>query len=107
MTKEEIQKNSEHWYNKYKEMKAQVTQAHIDGYDRGYAKAKEKLETENNKLLDVINNQDVKIADLEKKLEKMKCCENCNEWYRLPTGQKDCAETNCEKLSHWTMRIKE
>ena len=66
-----------------------------------------ELEQENNKLLDVINNQDVKIADLEKKLEKMKCCENCNEWYRLPTGQKDCAETNCEKLSHWTMRIKE
>ena len=30
----------------------------------------EKLEQENNKLLDVINNQDVKIADLEKKLEQ-------------------------------------
>ena len=43
MTKDEIQKNSEHWYNKYKD-----------------------LETENNKLLDVINNQDIKIADLEK-----------------------------------------
>lgn len=54
MTKEEIQKNSEHWYNKYK-----------------------KLETENNKLLDVINNQDVKIADLEQQIEKMKCCGNC------------------------------
>ena len=36
-----------------------------------------ELEQENNKLLDVINNQDVKIADLEKKLEKMKCCANC------------------------------
>lgn len=47
MTKDEIQKNSEHWYNKYKD-----------------------LETENNKLLDVINNQDVKIADLEQKLEQ-------------------------------------
>ena len=91
MTKEEIQKNSEHWYNKYKDAEKRIAE----------------LENENNKLLDVINNQDVKIADLEKKLEKMKCCENCNEWYRLPTGQKDCAETNCEKLSHWTMRIKE
>ena len=39
-------------------------------------KAKE-LEQTNNKLLDVINNQDVKIADLEKKIEKMKCCGNC------------------------------
>lgn len=72
MTKEEIQKNSEHWYNKYKEIKAQVTQAHIDGYNRGYAKAKEKLETENNKLLDVINNQDVKIAELEKENAELK-----------------------------------
>ena len=35
------------------------------------------LEEENNKLLDVINNQDVKIADLEKQIEKMKCCANC------------------------------
>lgn len=31
-----------------------------------------ELEEENNKLLDVINNQDVKIADLEKRVEKMK-----------------------------------
>ena len=44
---------------------------------------------------------------LKAQIEKMKCCENCNWWYRLPNGQKDCAETNCEKLSHWTMRIKE
>lgn len=35
----------------------------------------QELEEENNKLLDVINNQDVKIADLEKQIEKMKCCE--------------------------------
>ena len=32
---------------------------------------------EYNRLLDVINNQDVKIADLEKQIEKMKCCQNC------------------------------
>lgn len=30
------------------------------------------LEQENNKLLDVINNQDVKIADLEKQIEEQK-----------------------------------
>ena len=29
------------------------------------------LEEENNKLLDVINNQDVKIADLEKRIEQI------------------------------------
>ena len=32
----------------------------------------EIMEEENNKLLDVINGQDVKIADLEKQIEKMK-----------------------------------
>ena len=36
-----------------------------------------ELEQENNKLLDVINNQDVKIADLEKQIEKMKKCAIC------------------------------
>lgn len=61
-----------------------------------------ELKEENNKLLDVINNQDVKIADLEKQIErennlnqvlsdhdeqlrelieKMKCCENCKYGY--------------------------
>lgn len=35
-------------------------------YTRPYEKKIEELEQENNKLLDVINNQDVKIADLEK-----------------------------------------
>ena len=55
--------------------KKKITQAHIDGYNRGSAKAKDKikeLEQENNKLLDVINNQDVKIADLEQQIEKLK-----------------------------------
>lgn len=50
------------------------------------------LTEENNKLRDVINNQDVKIADLEQQIEKMKCCSNCKnegdykEPYRYGTG---------------------
>lgn len=44
---------------------------------KGYLAGVRELEQENNKLLDVINNQDVKIADLEKQIEKMKCCGNC------------------------------
>ena len=88
-----------------------------------------ELEEENNELLDVINNQDVKIADLEKEnktlegclfaeqeytlvlekenaelkqqIEKMKCCENCAGWYKLPNGQ--CSET-CENLDNWSLR---
>ena len=37
---------------------------------------KSKLVSENNHLLDVINNQDVKIADLEKKVGKLESKEN-------------------------------
>ena len=52
-----------------------------DNYEQYKAVAEptiKELKQENNKLLDVINNQDVKIADLEKKLEKMKKYTKCN-----------------------------
>lgn len=55
--------------DKKEQMGEVIEQAYLDG-------AKE-LEEENNKLLDVINNQDVKIADLEKQIEKMKKCAIC------------------------------
>ena len=50
--------------------------------ERQSEKKIEELEQENNKLLDVINNQDVKIADLEKQIEKMKCCLNCEHHFK-------------------------
>ena len=91
-------KGAEFGYNKankelkeVKELKAQI-EKHIKG---------------NKKLQKVVYADIISIGKLREQIKKMKCCENCNEWYRLPTGQKDCAETNCEKLSHWTMRIKE
>ena len=59
------------------EQKLEQTEKDLADYQFNYPKIKE-LEQENNKLLDVINNQDVKIADLEKQIEKMKCCEICN-----------------------------
>ena len=40
------------------------------GFFCGYEQAVKDMEQENNKLLDVINNQDVKIADLENQLEE-------------------------------------
>lgn len=53
-------------------------------YTRPYEKRIEKLEQENNKLLDVINNQDVKIADLEKEnaelKETLKTYNGCGDW---------------------------
>lgn len=62
-------------------------------------KTTKELEQENNKLLDVINNQDVKIADLEKQILKMKCCLNCNFWkdkkYNVCTEIKKLGKTCC------------
>ena len=47
--------------------------------------------------------QDERIAEFETQIEKMKCCENCAYWYKLPNGQRDCAET-CEKRDNWSLR---
>lgn len=44
-----------------------------------------------------------KCRELEQQIEKMKCCENCAWWYKLPNGQRDCAET-CENLDNWSFR---
>lgn len=65
-----------------------------DGVEFGERQSEQKiegLEKENNKLLDVINNQDVKIADLEKQIEKMKCCGNC----------KHCKYSESEESYEW------
>lgn len=52
----------------------------------------------------------IKISVLEKEnakmktqIEKMKFCENCAWWYKLPNGQRDCAET-CENRDNWSLR---
>ena len=45
-----------------------------------------------------------RIEELEKQIEKMKSCENCAWWYKLPNGQRDCAET-CENLDNWSLRL--
>lgn len=51
MTKEETQKNSEHWYNKYKELEQKLEQTEKDlaDYQFNYPKIKE-LEKENAEL---------------------------------------------------------
>lgn len=57
---------------KEKEYKAKLTQAHTEGYNRGYAKAKEvyeqKLEIERNSRIALVK----RIAELEAQVEKMK-----------------------------------
>ena len=69
-----------------------------------------ELEQESNKLLDVINNQDAKIADLEQQIEKMKLCEICeyggNAW-RICYSEELCNNRDKWKLSHRFSEIKE
>lgn len=79
MTEEELEKEAGEYakpfYNMtrydYVEERTHIKEAYLAG-----AEPREKriieLKDENNKLLDVINNQDVKIADLEKKIEQAK-----------------------------------
>lgn len=61
----------------------------------------EQLEKENNKLLDVINDQDVKIADFEQQIEKMKNCENCSLHCASPITIEMCTSNNHNK---WQLR---
>lgn len=48
-----------------KEMKVEITQAHIDGYNRGYAKAKDKIADIKANCDLAIEGRDVKIKELE------------------------------------------
>ena len=52
-----------------------------------------------------IETQEKRIAELEAQIEKMKCCENCAWWYRLPNGERDCAEV-CGNFENWSLRRK-
>ena len=54
-------------------------------------------------LIDVLEPREKRISELEAQIEKMKCCENCAWWYKLPNGQRDCAET-CENRDNWSLR---
>ena len=63
-----------------------------------------ELEQENNKLLDVINNQDVKIADLEQQIEKMRCCQNCENWNWKHNKCEKKLKGDCFKQSKWVLR---
>lgn len=75
------------------ERKLEQTEKDLADYQFNYPSIKE-LEQTNNKLLDVINNQDVKIADLEKQIEKMKCCQNCKNWTWNMSNEK--CQFRCE-----------
>ena len=65
MTEEKIIKHKHYSNNR------ELQTAYEWGYKDGVTETTNELKQENNKLLDVINNQDVKIADLEQKLKEI------------------------------------
>jgi hypothetical protein len=85
MTKEEIQKNSEHWYEKYKEVKHELA----------------KKTDVNNSLVGQVARLEIENAELKEELkaqiEKMKCCTNCK---HTRTEYKHCLT---EKLENWEL----
>ncbi|MBO7735440.1 MAG: hypothetical protein J6S67_22945 [Methanobrevibacter sp.] len=101
MTKEDIQKNSEHWYNKYKEVKHELEQerklnaeikARFVKCNTCTDEMKDKclMFSENlcegercEELVDLMalvskNDLQKENEQLKAQIEKMKCCENCN-----------------------------
>ena len=56
-------------YNEYKKEKEKEVD-YLTFYN-GFVACNRNRQQENNKLLDVINNQDIKIADLEKQIEQI------------------------------------
>lgn len=71
-----------------------------------YEMIKEYQDKEN-KLLDIISNYEVKVADLEKQIEKMKCCGNCNnETYGLTFDALKKSEIckECKNKSKWEIK---
>ena len=128
MTKEDIQRNSEHWYNLYKQSQSQLTEKDKtikdlewqikeivednDYYRKDNVEKDEqieKLETQNVKLIgelgfttNDLNNCKAKIDELEAQIEKMKRCCNClYEDYDSWKG-KNC--NGCHKYSHWKLK---
>ena len=102
MTEEEIEKKAEDWYkntvkiNEWNEKGVCTT--YIPNATTGFIAGAKLMQEDINKLLDVINNQDVKIADLEQQIEKMKCCYNCK---HSRTEYKHCLT---EKLEKWEIK---
>lgn len=76
MTKEEIQKNSEHWYNKYKDAEKHIAELkkQLDLKEKALSKAKK----ETKRIADRVNKDKRRLirrkAELEQQIEKMKCC---------------------------------
>ena len=111
MTKEELEKEAREYYRK--NVKKIITDRNVwtsteNAYIAG-AEPREKriteleaqIEGKENEFQYFSNSFKIKITNLKAQIEKMKCCENCAWWYRLPNGQKDCAEFGYNKANEW------
>ena len=89
-------------YTSNKERLVAYEYGFLDGADRMRAEM-QKLEEDNADLKQSLDWANEREKELKAQIEKMKCCENCAWWYKLPNGQRDCAET-CENRDNWSLR---
>ena len=91
-------------YNEYKKEKEKEKEVDYLTFYNGFVACNRNRQQENNKLLDVINNQDVKIADLEQQVEKMKCCYNCaNDMLEPPEVIGNGICEHCKNHDKWEL----
>lgn len=69
-----------------------------------YTKDKGTMEYSHQELSEMISKFATETTkELKAQIDQMKCCKNCAWWYKLPNGQRDCAE-HCENLDNWSLR---
>jgi len=83
--------------------KEELLKKRLDNEARFYTKGWKEQENCVQAYLAGAEPREKRIVELEAQIEKMKCCENCAWWYKLPNGQRDCAE-ECENHSNWSLR---
>jgi recombinational DNA repair protein RecR len=92
MTKEEIQKNSEHWYNKYKDAEKRIADLEETNAILSESAAINQKGLEYK--VSVIEQRNKRIAELEQQIEKMKVCSNCKHFNKAEDNEY-C--WNCER----------
>ena len=127
MTKEEIQKNSEHWYNKYKELerenrllgercnqllkdKGELTdkiadiKANCDLAIEGRDIKIKELQDHLSEEVELHSHAEEYIKSLEEQIEKMKNCWNCKNWNWKHAKCQKKLKGDCFKASKWELK---
>ena len=92
-----LQKQNGELTDKVKELEEKLANAdyQLEGRDLEIKELEQKLETERNSRIALVN----KIAELEAQIEKMKCCENCK-YYNNHYNEVVCKRQviNCKRI---------